>query len=291
MDGSVRNMILGSIILVLVSMYGGDTMGSWFVMKIELENADTDSYYTGTENYYLTGAKSELEYSGSDMPDDEDSSEDYDDDECTVNDGELVECKELSGLMLGKIQNLLYVVILAGFAALYFLNEDDEEKASLAALVMGGASLIAVIMFGLSFPEALEDDAGIWEIMEDSFDMNTEPTLFGTESEEMDGSELTFSWRPDIAFVLVALSGILGIAAYVGLNSESSNTSSYQNEYQSTSRIHAQHHQVESTSMPSIPSLQGPIASLESNQIQCPNCKIIVDGNLQNCPNCGFQNR
>jgi hypothetical protein len=287
MDGSVRNMIMGSIILVLVSMYGGDTMGSWFVMKTEMESDDYDISYTGTDKYYLTETKSELEYDG----DDEDYDTDYDDDECAYDDGELEECKELTGLMLDKIQNLLYVIILAGFAALYFLNEGDEKKGAMACLVMGGTGLLAVAMFGLYFPEALEDDAGVWEVMEDSFDMNTYPSLFGTEYEREDDIVLNVSWRPDIAFALVLLSGILGIAAYVGLNSESSNTSSYQNEYQSTSRIHAQHHQVESTSMPSIPSLQGPIASLESNQIQCPNCKIIVDGNLQNCPNCGFQNR
>ena len=284
MDDSIRNMIIGSIILVLVSMYGGDTMGSWFVMKTEVEDASSNDSLVGTDKYYLTETKGELKYDGSNMPDDEDFDIDYDDDECTVDDdGNYEECKEVSGLMIDKIQNLLYVVIFASLAALYFLNEDDEEKASLAALVMGGASLIAVIMFFLYFPAALEDDAGVWKMMEDSFDMNTEPTNFGAESNEVAGVEVRVSWRPDIAFFLVLFSGILGMAAYGRLNSESSNTLSYQNEHQ--------YSPVESTSMPSIPSLQSPIASLESNQIQCPNCKIIVDGNLQNCPNCGFQNR
>ena len=200
--------------MVLVSMYGGDTLGSWFVMKVELENDDIDMSMVGTETYYLTGAKSELEYSGSDMPDDEDSSADYDDDECTVDDGELVECKELSGLMLGKIQNLLYVVILAGLAALYFLNEDDEEKGAMACLAMGGAGLLATAMFCLSFPEALEDDTEIFEFLEDWYELDVETSLFGTEDEKEDGIERSVSWRPDIAFALVALSGILGMAAY-----------------------------------------------------------------------------
>jgi hypothetical protein len=213
-EDSVRNLIVGSIVLVLASMYGGDTMGSWFVMKTEVENDSLDSSYTGTDTYYLTETKSDLEYDGDDMPDDEDYDTDYDDDECTVDDGEYEECKELTGLMVDKIQNLLYVVILAGFAALYFLNEDDEEKGAMACLVMGGAGLLAVAMFGLSFPEALEDDAGVWEIMEDAFDMNTDPSLFGSDNEDEDDLEITVSWRPDIAFALVGLSGILGMAAY-----------------------------------------------------------------------------
>ena len=214
MEDSVRNLIVGSIVLVLASMYGGDTMGSWFVMKTEVENDSLDSSYTGTDTYYLTETKSDLEYDGDDMPDDEDYDTDYDDDECTVDDGEYEECKELTGLMVDKIQNLLYVVILAGFAALYFLNDDDEEKGAMACLVMGGAGLLAVAMFGLSFPEALEDDVGIWEIIEESFDMNADPSLFGSEEDEEDGIEYKISWRPDIAFALVGLSGILGMAAY-----------------------------------------------------------------------------
>ena len=213
MEDSVRNLIVGSIVLVLASMYGGDTMGSWFVMNVEIEFDDESM--VGFDKYYLTETKGELEYDGDDMPDDEDYDADYDDDECaTDDDGDFKECKELTGLMVDKIQNLLYVVILAGFAALYFLNEDDEEKGAMACLVMGGAGLLAVAMFGLSFPEALEDDTGIWEIMEDSFDMNTDPSLFGSDNGDEDGLEITVSWRPDIAFALVGLSGILGMAAY-----------------------------------------------------------------------------
>ena len=212
MEDSVRNLIVGSIVLVLASMYGGDTMGSWFVMNVEIEFDDESM--VGFDKYYLTETKGELEYDGDDMPDDEDYDADYDDDECTVDDGGYTECKELTGLMVDKIQNLLYVVILAGFAALYFLNDDDEEKGAMACLVMGGAGLLAVAMFGLSFPEALEDDAGVWEMMEDAFDMNTDPSLFGSDNGDEDGLEITVSWRPDIAFALVGLSGILGMAAY-----------------------------------------------------------------------------
>ena len=185
-------------------------MGSWFVMKVEVENDDEDASVVTTYKYYLTETKWEIEYDGDDMPDDEDDDTDYDDDECTGDD----ECEELTGLMVDKIQNLLYVVILAGFAALYFLNEDDEEKGAMACLAMGGAGLLATAMFCLSFPEALEDDTEIFEFLEDWYELDVETSLFGTEDEKEDGIERSVSWRPDIAFALVALSGILGMAAY-----------------------------------------------------------------------------
>ena len=183
-------------------------MGSWFVMKVEVENDDEDASVVTTYKYYLTETKWEIEYDGDDMPDDEDDDTDYDDDECTGDD----ECEELTGLMVDKIQNLLYVVILAGLAALYFFNEDEDEKGAMACLSMGCASLLAVAMFGLSFPEALEDDTGTWSVM--ASDLDADPSLFGTENEEEDGVELSVSWRPDIAFALVFLSGILGVVAY-----------------------------------------------------------------------------
>ena len=61
-------------------MYGGDTIGSWFVMKVEIEDDDTDVSMVGSDKYYLTATKGELEYGGEGMPDDEDYDIDYDDD-------------------------------------------------------------------------------------------------------------------------------------------------------------------------------------------------------------------
>ena len=298
MNEGVRNLIVGSLVLVLASMYGGDTLGSWFVMKTEMESGG-DSY-TGIDKYYLTDSSSDLDYQGAGMPDDENYDTDYDDDECAVNnDGDFVECKELSGLMVDKIQNLLYVVVLAGFAALFFLSQDDDEKGAMACLVMGGAGLLAVGMFALSFPEALDDDTGVFELLEEWYDLDADTSLAGSDRRSQDGVELSVSWRPDIAFVLVLLSGILGIAAYSSpdiLNSGTSNTSSYHNEYQYGQK---------STSMPSIPSLSGPGVSFENNNlmfkpqnemtsIQCPGCGAQMEvpklGALQTvtCKSCGL---
>ena len=302
MNEGVRNLIVGSLVLVLASMYGGDMLGSWFVLKTEVETDDVGTY-TGIDKFYLTETKSDLAYDYQDSSisdEEEDYNTDYDDDDCTVNNnGDFVECKELSSLMVDKIQNLLYVVVLAGFAALFFLSQGDGEKGAMACLVMGGAGLLAVGMFALSFPEALEDDAAIFEIIEDYYDLDADTSLAGSDRKEEDGIERAVSWRPDIAFVLVLLSGILGIAAYSSpeiLNSGTSNTSSYQNEYQYGQK---------STSMPSIPSLSGPGVSFENNNlmfkpqnemtsIQCPECGVQMEvpklGALQTvtCKSCGL---
>jgi hypothetical protein len=215
-------MIIGSIVLVLASMYGGDSLGSWFTFEIggvvyedgvvETENWTTERVYSPFKtsvNFMLTEYEVELEMDG----ESNDEKSDYDDSDAIFCDSD---CDELNDLMIGKIQNLLYVVILAGFAALYFLNQDDEEKGAMACLAMGGAGLLAVGMFTLSFPEALDDDQNSFsEIGED-------PSLFGDESVDEAGQfEGDATWRPGLAFALVGLSGILGMAAYQKLNSES----------------------------------------------------------------------
>ena len=257
-------------------MYGGDTLGSWFVMKTEAGDGDVE--YEGVDKYYLTDTTSELEWSGSDTPADEEYTTDYDDSVCSLEG----KCKELSSLMVDKIQYLLYLIIISGFAALYFLNENDIEKGKMACLAMGGAGLLAVIMFTFLFPEALDDDAKIWDSLE-SMDMNSEPSIVGSESTTEDGVTFKVTWRPDFAFLLVAISGILGMVAYGGIDSEASSNLSNQNEYQDNP--------FSTPSMPSIPTLEGTPATPNPYQIQCGNCQMMMDGNVEHCPNCGFQNR
>ena len=278
MDNSVRNLIVASIVLILASMYGGDTLSSWFVMKSEAEADDLS--YEGTEKYYLTEAKAELEFSGADAPDDDSYDVDYDDSRCSYSGGK---CDELISLMVNKIQNLLYIAILAGFAALYFLNENDVEKGKMACLAMGGAGLLAVIMFGLLFPEVLEDDTETWQRSESSTGIDLDSSIAGGEKETRDDASLGISWRPDFAFFLVAISGILGIAARERIDDEASSNLSQQNEYQDNP--------FGTTSLPSIPTLEGTPTTPNPYQVQCGNCQMMMDGNAKHCPHCGFQNR
>ena len=206
---------MASIVLVLAAMYGGDTLGSWFQWQKEIDYNDGDTEET-TREYYLEGYQWEYEFDagedgGTDYDDDGDP--DYDDNDCAGTS----DCDELYDLMQGKIQNLLYVIILAGGAALYFINDGDQEKAALACLAMGGASLLAAALFALNFPEALDDDTEAFELLDD------DPSLLGDNNdygeEIFDDSEIDteVNWRPGFAFVLVALSGLLGMGAYAEL--------------------------------------------------------------------------
>ena len=215
MDETSRNMIIASIALVLASMYGGDALGSRFYAEGERTQDDGDSI-EGNVNFNLEGYEYEWEISGHN---DESGGEkqDYDDNDCKLDSSQFTnesngggDCDELYDLMQGKIKNLLYIVILAGFAALYFLNEGDREKGAMACLAMGGAGLLAVVVFAVSFPDALDDDTEAFETVDE------DSSLFGDNDDfESDSSwETEVNWRPGFALALVGLSGILGMAAY-----------------------------------------------------------------------------
>ena len=276
MDNGSRNLIVASIVLILASLYGGDTLGSWFVMEVEAKDGDYE--FEGVDKYYLTEGSSELEWSGADAPGDEEYSTDYDESECSL-DGK---CKEMSSLMIDKVKNLLYLSLISSFAALYFLNENDVDKAKMACLVMGGAGVLAAIMFALFFPEALDDDTKLWDDF-DSMGMDSDPSLFGSEADTVDGTTFRLTWRPDFAFFLVAISAILGIVAREGIDDEASSNLSQQNEYQDNP--------FGTPSLPSIPTLEGTPTTPNPYQVQCGNCQMMMDGNVKHCPNCGFQNR
>ena len=82
MEDSVRNMIIASIVLVLAAMYGGDTLGSWFQWKKEIDwkDGDTEEY---TSEFYLEEIKAEYEFDAGGQTGYEDSDDnlkiDYDD--------------------------------------------------------------------------------------------------------------------------------------------------------------------------------------------------------------------
>ena len=62
-------------------------LGSWFVLKVEVETDDVGTY-TGIDKFYLTETKSDLAYDYQDSSisdEEEDYNTDYDEDDCTVN--------------------------------------------------------------------------------------------------------------------------------------------------------------------------------------------------------------
>ena len=116
MDDMIRNMIIASMVLVLASLYGGDTLGSWFHVDGEIEAKDSDSDYEVEfkAEFYLEGYEYEVSTSGDGGDGEEDGDIDYDDKDCSNPDySGASDCDEMYDLMQGKIQNLLYIVILA----------------------------------------------------------------------------------------------------------------------------------------------------------------------------------
>ena len=217
MDDTLRNMIIASIVLVLAALYGGQTLGSWFFVSGEVEDTEDNSRTIDFEvSFNLEGYEYEVIIRDGDDKDKEDGKIDYDDDDCSSPDyGDASDCDELYDLMQGKIQNLLYVVILAGGAALFFLNNDDQEKGALACLAMGSAGLLAVALFTMNFPEALDDDTEAFEIIDEDPSVIGDNNDFGEDISSSSSGEV--NWRPGFAFALVGLSGIIGLAAYFEL--------------------------------------------------------------------------
>ena len=84
---TVRNMVIGSIVLVLAAMYGGDTLGSWFHWHKETDWNDGDTQDDVTV-FYLEVYKWESEFDAggeTGMEDaDVDADPDYDDNDCSA---------------------------------------------------------------------------------------------------------------------------------------------------------------------------------------------------------------
>jgi hypothetical protein len=80
MDDSVKNMIVGSIVLVLASLYGGQTLGSWFYVQGEMDDEDdANSTVEFTANFYLKGWEYEVIVENGSDKEEYDGDPDYDD--------------------------------------------------------------------------------------------------------------------------------------------------------------------------------------------------------------------
>ena len=114
MDDSVRNMIIASIVLVLAAMYGGDTLGSWFQWKKEIDwkDGDTEEY---TSEFYLEEIKMEYEFDAGGLTEYEDTDDnlkrDYDDNDC--GDSGDCDCRDVLGGLETKclVRGLVVVVV------------------------------------------------------------------------------------------------------------------------------------------------------------------------------------
>ena len=99
MENSVRYMIIGSIVLVLASMNGGDNLGSWFTYKADgvvHQDYSTSATFRTSINFMLTEYETEImmDWEGS-----SDEKSNYDDSDAVFCDSG---CDELTDLMIGK---------------------------------------------------------------------------------------------------------------------------------------------------------------------------------------------
>ena len=81
---------------------------------------------------------------------------------------------------------------------------------------MGAAGLLSVVLFATGFPEALDDDTDAFGMIDEDPSVMGDNNDFAEEnmSEDFDSK---INWRPGFAFLLVGLSGIIGLGAYFEL--------------------------------------------------------------------------
>ena len=212
--------------LTFFAIFGGNWMGAWFTIH-SLEDVEGSTVSEGV-TYFKLGERAfvvEITYDGETEKDTENI--DYDDNDC----GLAGDCDELDDLMMGKIRVLLYIQLLAGIAVFYFLNtegvipEKNYDGGEKACLVVGGAGLLALVLFLSSFPEALEDDSQFFEALD------KDPSFLGYKEWEDEDAEMgvvgpglryefAISWRPSVAPFLVLFSGSAAIGAYLEIKNE-----------------------------------------------------------------------
>jgi len=83
MDESTRNLVIGSIVIVLAAMYGGDTLGSWYSFNEEVQSTENSYGVELSVNFVLEEVETEVKVTSADGSTDKDSeSVDYDDNDC-----------------------------------------------------------------------------------------------------------------------------------------------------------------------------------------------------------------
>jgi len=269
------------IVLAAFSLsYVGDDFGIWQKIDVEIRAGD-DSFSLSADVimiFNIQEVEIESDYDN-DMEDwgfeDEKDSIEYgegDDNDAMVNDMED---------MMKNLRMLLHIIIFAALGIIFFCNKGDIGNAKVLALIVVTISIISGFYFWSGFTDSLEDQFD-GNDSEYPLDLNGfQGTSKIKETEEGLETEMRATWGPGIAWYLVILviPSLGGFAAFI---LDSSQTSTYQGSY-----LHNQ----ESVSLPSIPSMNGPVNPLGFAQVQCSNCKLLIEADLEYCPNCNFQMR
>jgi len=265
------------ILLTAFSLsYIGDDFGIW--QRIDMEVTANDGYDTVSLDmimlFKIQEVELEVDYD-KDMEnlgfnDDKENIEygEGEDDDAMVDDMED---------MMKNIRILLFLTVFAALGIIFYCNKEDIDNAKLLALMVVTISIVSGFYFWSGFTDSLEDtydgNDSDYPLDLNGFQGNAriKETVEGIET------EMKATWGPGIAWYLVTLViPVLGGFVYFILDS-----------YQKSTSLPS----IPSTSLPSIPSMNGPANPLGFTQVQCSNCKILIESDSEYCPNCSFQMR
>ena len=265
------------ILLTAFSLsYIGDDFGIW--QRIDMEVTANDGYDTVSLDmimlFKIQEVELEVDYD-KDMEnlgfnDDKENIEygEGEDDDAMVDDMED---------MMKNLRILLFLTVFAALGIIFYCNKEDIDNAKLLALMVVTISIVSGFYFWSGFTDSLEDtydgNDSDYPLDLNGFQGNAriKETVEGIET------EMKATWGPGIAWYLVTLViPVLGGFVYFILDS-----------YQKSISLPS----IPSTSLPSIPSMNGPANPLGFTQVQCSNCKILIESDSEYCPNCSFQMR
>ena len=281
MKGLAPGLAFASIFLILIGMFGGDLLGSWFFIESEVEDSgylliENETRFMLSEVEFVTNCDAPkaqeacLEYYGEIR-----DTEDYEYGDSEESDWEAMED------IMKQIKGLLYGGLLAACLILYFLNVGEKNRAAIACLFLCGFCILIVLVFVFTFPLAIEEDTKVFS------DIDEKPSLYGNNELETpdpnDNLVMLTAWQPGVAPLLILLSGVLSGLSYYDIKMG-------HNTKDNTEPIVITNYDIDSA-----PQTVVDVFKPKEEIIACPGCSskmsIPVLNKIQNikCGSCGLE--
>ena len=181
-DDTVRNFGVVIAICGALFVFGGQTFAIW-TLGLDDKTADEEvSLKFGADEMTL-------EFSGSDMPDDD--SIEYEDDDCG--------CDETEDFF-ATLKLMFFALIGCGVAIAYFGNSGDLENLPAVAGITAILSIAIMAYTFISLPEAWEEDTEFFESLDE------DPTLFVNKERDDEGGDIHLKAMPHVGFFLPVVS-------------------------------------------------------------------------------------
>ncbi|SVD76377.1 uncharacterized protein METZ01_LOCUS429231, partial [marine metagenome] len=191
---NVQMITLLLIMLCLVSLFGGNVLGTWYTTMTETSSKSSGVVANGQANYGLGAVSVSGKINGEDVLDNETLEIDYDDWDCY--------CDETESVM-NNVKRLVYINTLAGMGIVYFIRYQkfDEKRIINLLFVIMAVSLFAGVYFALSLPDAIDKDGEPSSIYQNQ----QEDASFVSLNSEIssDGGEIVMKgqWYPNVGFL------------------------------------------------------------------------------------------